>query len=125
MYKRLTRYRMRIDALLQDPPSDVCWEELLWEHRDQIAFFQHERLVHLLVTLTFALMELACALASIFTASPACAALMLLMLVLLVPYVVHYYHLENGTQALYIQYDQLLVARSNSTHSCGQSSASH
>lgn len=38
-------------------------------------------------------------------------ALMMLLLVLLVPYIVHYYFLENETQKLYAQYDRLLERR--------------
>ena len=75
--------------------------------------------MHLLVTLAFALMELGCALATLVTAAPLAAALMLGLLVLLVPYVVHYYHLENGTQRLYEQYDRLVErARGRMTPAC-------
>ena len=108
MWKRLRTYRDRIQALLDadDPATD--WETARREHLAQISFFQHERLIHLLVTLAFALMELASAIATILAPQQLVTlALMLLFLVLLVPYIVHYYHLENGTQELYAQYDQL------------------
>ena len=108
MWKRLKTYRDGIRALLSadDPTTD--WETVRHEHLVQISFFQHERLVHLLVTLAFALMELASAIATILAPQQfVTLALMLLFLVLLVPYIVHYYHLENGTQELYAQYDQL------------------
>lgn len=110
MWKRLKSHRDMIRALLDadDPTTD--WEAVKSEHLVQISFFQHERLVHLLVTLAFALMELVSILATIFAPQPFMLPLMLLsllFLVLLVPYLVHYYHLENGTQELYAQYDQL------------------
>ncbi|MBR3312510.1 MAG: hypothetical protein IKG18_00070 [Atopobiaceae bacterium] len=107
MGERLNAYIARIDALLADQPPDTDWERITQEHLVQIGFFQHERLIHLLVTLAFALMELATAIVTILSPSIAPAALMALFLVLLVPYVVHYYHLENGTQRLYAQYDEL------------------
>ena len=111
MGKRLDDYLARIDALLGTSPSGTDWGRVLEEHLAQTSFFQHERLVHLLVTLAFALMELAAAVATILSPTVASAALMALFLVLLVPYVVHYYHLENGTQRLYAQYDELLRRR--------------
>lgn len=107
--KRLIEYRKRIDELLAAPPDGVDWDDVIQEHLVQISFFQHERLIHLLVTLAFALMELSSAVAAAITLHPLAAALMLLLLVLLVPYIVHYYFLENETQKLYAQYDRLLA----------------
>lgn len=108
MYKRLLAYRLRIDTLLANCDEHTDWEAVLREHVAQISFFQHERLIHLLVTLAFAFMELACTIATVVFSSLQLVALMVLFLVLLIPYVVHYYHLENGTQALYEQYDKIL-----------------
>ena len=116
MRKRLVTYRKRIDALLDDPAvkANVDWDEVIGEHLVQTSFFQHERLVHLIVTLAFALMELLSALATVVYPQLPMAGLTLLLLVLLVPYVVHYYHLENETQKLYRQYDQLLERKRDS-----------
>ncbi|MDR2453009.1 MAG: hypothetical protein LBD51_00280 [Bifidobacteriaceae bacterium] len=86
---------------------------LAWHHHRQVRHFQHERLVHLLVTLFFAalLVALVGALAAValgpagaaqtaglFQALAAGAAV---VGVLEGFYVVHYYHLENGVQRLY------------------------
>ena len=57
MKKRILTYRNRIDQLLKDCSMDTDWEEVLQEHLIQVGFFQHERFVHLLVTVTFALLE--------------------------------------------------------------------
>ena len=111
MRQRLVEYRKRIDELIDSKPDDVDWDDVIQEHLVQISFFQHERLVHLLVTLAFALMELGSAVAAAVMPHPLTAALMLLILVLLVPYIVHYYFLENETQKLYAQYDRLLALR--------------
>ena len=91
--------------------SEFDWDDLIQEHLVQISFFQHERLIHLLVTLAFALMEIACVVALIISPQIIVAALALLLLVLLVPYIVHYYFLENETQKLYAQYDLMLKMR--------------
>ena len=108
MRKRLMEYRKRIDALLDDADAQTDWDAVIGEHLVQISFFQHERLVHLLVTLAFALMTLGSAVAAVIAPQMLTAALMLLLMALLVPYIVHYYFLENETQKLYAQYDRML-----------------
>ena len=70
-------------------------------------FFQHERLIHLIVTVTFALMTLISMIASVTICMPLLLALSLLFLVLLVPYIFHYYTLENEVQKMYTQYDEI------------------
>lgn len=85
--------------------------EVLSEMLVQISFFQHERLIHLIVTVLFAFL-------TIFTAACSCfskdlyygilyCVLCLLCLALLVPYIHHYYVLENGVQKLYEIYDSI------------------
>ncbi len=73
----------------------------------QISFFQHERLIHLIVTMTFAIMTMVILVAICMTSFMPLIALELLLLVLLIPYIRHYYILENGTQTLYRYYDSL------------------
>lgn len=108
MWKRLKAYLARTDALLAAEGPATDWQGVVREHLVQISFFQHERLIHLLVTLAFALMELVSAVVTVLVPQPLTAVLALLLLVLLVPYIVHYYHLENGTQRMYEQYDELV-----------------
>ncbi len=76
--------------------------------RHKIAFFQHERLVHLIVTVTFAILTMMSIIASIMISNPMLLVLTLLFLVLLVPYIMHYYTLENEVQKMYTQYDEIL-----------------
>ncbi len=73
----------------------------------QIGFFQHERLIHLIVTALFALMTILVFLVAVTNFAPWTGVLLLLFLVLLVPYIKHYWLLENGTQKLYQYYDKL------------------
>ncbi len=73
----------------------------------QIAFFQHERLIHLIVTVTFALLTMLGIVTSLFIQQIPVLVLTLLFIVLLVPYVKHYYILENGVQELYKRYDYI------------------
>ena len=73
----------------------------------QIGFFQHERLVHLIVTVTFAILTFMAVGGALFMPEPAMFILILFLLILLVPYIRHYYLLENGVQELYTYYDRL------------------
>lgn len=110
MRKRIITYRHKIDSLLSNPAglSQADWQAILQEHMTQIGFFQHERLVHLIVTVTFAILTMLSLVAALMICNPALYALTLLFLVLLIPYIMHYYTLENEVQKMYVQYDRIL-----------------
>lgn len=110
MKKRIINYRLKIDGLLEKPDkiSKEEWKAILKEHLTQISFFQHERLVHLIVTVTFAILTMMSIITSIMISNPMLLVLTLLFLVLLVPYIMHYYTLENEVQKMYTQYDEIL-----------------
>lgn len=67
----------------------------------------HERLIHLIVTVLFALLTVACFIVIVCTDKLILTPLALLLLVLLVPYIKHYYFLENQTQELYKDYEKI------------------
>lgn len=73
----------------------------------QIAFFQHERLCHLIVTLGFALLTLLTACCAFLLRLPGLYLLLGVFLALFLPYIWHYYVLENGVQKLYTYYDSI------------------
>lgn len=111
MEKRILAYRKRIDELLQSKEAD--WEKILEEHLTQVAFFQHERLIHLIVTVLFAVLEIMSILGTVILSAMesgniALSIMTILLLVLLIPYIRHYYILENEVQKMYVQYDKLL-----------------
>lgn len=111
MKKRIITYCQRIDALLAAPESVSSieqWHDILQEHLIQIGFFQHERLIHLIVTVTFAILTLISIVASLVICQLSLFVLTLLLLVLLIPYIKHYYTLENEVQKMYTQYDRIL-----------------
>lgn len=107
MKKRLLDYTVRMENFLANDFSLDAGEAVLQDLVLQIRFFEHERLVHLLVTLFFAILFVIGIL--FFYAFPALPilALAVAFLALLVPYIRHYYILENGTQKLYTLYDEL------------------
>lgn len=109
MEKRILTYRNYIDELLLKEDAD--WERIREEHLVQIGFFQHERLIHLIVTVIFALFTVFFAdmsyLLMAFETEGAGSLLLVAaaFLMLLIPYVRHYYILENEVQKMYRQYD--------------------
>lgn len=74
----------------------------------QIGFFQHERLIHLIVTVTFALLTVISFGIMLLSGFLPVIGLTVLLLVLLIPYIGHYYTLENEVQKMYKQYDEIL-----------------
>ena len=106
MRKYLTDYRNYIREQLSYDETD--FEALAEEHLVKIGFFQHERLVHLIVMVLFALMTLGTLIAFVVTEATGLLVMAVLFVVLLIPYIRHYYFLENQTQELYHDYDEIL-----------------
>ena len=71
----------------------------------KIQFFQHERLIHLIITLFYALLFLIflvlITLSYIFVIPAG------ILIIFLIFYIVHYFVLENGVQSLYFLYDDI------------------
>lgn len=84
-------------------------QKLLSEHKDKIAFMQHERIVHFLVTMMFALILSIFFAVTVFAENPAILLLVTIMIVLLGFYIKHYYFLENTVQRMYVIYDDILA----------------
>ncbi|MDE7276169.1 MAG: hypothetical protein K2N98_04850, partial [Lachnospiraceae bacterium] len=66
------------------------------------------RLVHLIVMVIFALLTMLAIVGTLIAPQPALFILIVFLLILLVPYIRHYYILENGVQKLYQYYDKLV-----------------
>ena len=109
MEKRILNYRKYIDELLMR--NDIDWEAVIKEHLIQISFFQHERMIHLIVTVTFALLEIIVIGLSVVAFTLWIGLLAIALLILLIPYVRHYYILENEVQKMYKQYDEMVKKR--------------
>ncbi len=103
MKKYLQEYIKEIDLLIKDKKIN---DNIINNHLIKINFFQHERLIHLLVTLSYALFFLIMIVLTIYI--PYFLPIMVIMTVILFLYVKHYFFLENGVQYLYKQYDILL-----------------
>jgi len=109
--KRILTYRKFVDELLLH--DDVDWEKLKREHLVQIGFFQHERIVHLIVTVVFAVLTMLAILMSFLLTALGTEGgvswllVVLVFMILLIPYIRHYYILENEVQKMYRQYDAI------------------
>jgi hypothetical protein len=77
------------------------WQALKMQNLEQISFFQHERLIHLLVTLFFGLIFVMLVIAGLVLQHAVFYVLVPLLALMLFFYVWHYYRLENGVQQLY------------------------
>ena len=111
MEQRILKYRKQIDEWLAEMEQNMqaqsqeggnaeqITQELvrnkLKEHLVQVGFLQHERLIHLIVTVTFALLEMLAIVLSVISDSFFTLVLPVVILILLVPYIRHYYILEN------------------------------
>ena len=73
----------------------------------KISFFQHERLIHLLVTIFVGILACLFLLSFLALENFFLLILFLFLLVLFIPYILHYYFLENNVQKLYKLYDKL------------------
>ncbi len=112
MEKRILRYRHYMDELLSDIESNHNkskeeLETLRADHLVQVSFFQHERLIHLIVTVLFALLEVISLVMVMMSPELFTLLLAVTVLILLLPYIRHYYILENEVQKMYKQYDKL------------------
>ncbi|HHX38073.1 MAG TPA: hypothetical protein GX717_08845 [Clostridiaceae bacterium] len=108
MKRRLVTYRKKIDDLLLH--GNCHWEELIKEHLVQISFFQHERLIHLIVTSLFAVLEIISIMMVLISSVKTTIIFSVAVAILLVPYILHYYTLENEVQKLYAQYNMMREA---------------
>lgn len=104
MKKYLYDYIDEIDGLLNS--NKKINNTIIDNHLIKIGFFQHERMIHLLVTLFYVVMFLIFSVMGFVHCIFFSIAFILLVFSLC--YVVHYFHLENGVQYLYKQYDSMI-----------------
>jgi len=109
MTEYLTNYMKWVQERLEKCTDSEELDSILAEHMDKIAFMQHERIVHFLVTMLFALILTVFIAVLVFTANVPVLILVTMILVLLMFYIKHYYFLENTVQKMYRVYDEILA----------------
>ncbi len=112
MKNYMKEYIKSIDELIEKKKIDNI-DEVISEHLLKIGFYQHERLIHFLVTILFTLLSFFTLIYTINNVSIGFILLTIIFLCLLVPYIFHYYFLENSVQHMYDQHDELLKIKNN------------
>lgn len=119
MRNRILNYVKLIDTLIEteskkEKPFDgdaTKANAAIKEHLTQISFFMHERLIHLIVTVLFALLTFIAFFYFMYSLNITIFVLTMALMVLLIPYIRHYYILENNVQYMYEQYDKMVEMR--------------
>ncbi|MHB8772749.1 MAG: hypothetical protein ACYC7J_17280 [Syntrophales bacterium] len=101
MIAYMKRHERYVEEMLAGNPDRETAGNLLAYHDKQIGWMQHERLIHLIVTLFVCLFTLlSLGFAVLMPALPAFA-LAGLLIILSAAYLIHYYRLENRIQRWY------------------------
>ena len=107
MEKRILAYARYLMEVSEKEFSEEERKEISGKILIQIGFFQHERLIHLIVTVLFALMMIGVFAICVIKPSIPFFLLEFAILILLVPYIRHYFILENTVQQMYRYYDKI------------------
>lgn len=107
MKDNLKEYLTDIDNIISNE-QNTNLSQIINNHLTQIKFFQHERLVHLIVTVFVGSMTILFLLFGLLTNNIYLYILFASTFILFIPYIFYYYFLENGVQKLYKQYWLLL-----------------
>lgn len=111
MTEYLKKYMETVNRRLSECNDRGELEEIFLEHKDKISFMQHERIVHFLVTMMFALILTIFMSVVIFAENLMILTLVTILIVLIAFYIKHYYFLENTVQEMYRVYDRILEKR--------------
>lgn len=103
MKNSIKEYVKYIDEELN---KKVDFKKLKEEHLIKIGFYQHERLIHLLVTLFYAIFMFLTIILSFY--NPLGIIIVFILMIFLICYVKHYFLLENSVQYMYKQYDKIV-----------------
>ncbi len=104
MTKEIREYLEYLEGFFSAEHTESELLKLREELLRRIGFYSHERLIHLIVTMSFAVFFLLGLFMYFTTRQTGLLVLTVMFLVLLVPYIKHYYFLENSVQKLYKYY---------------------
>lgn len=110
MNQKITNYKKFIELNITEAKKIEDFDFLLKLNGSAISNFQAERLVHLIVTVSFALFTLIFVYLYLFFNIILFEIVSLITLVVLIFYIMHYYKLENGVQSL-LEIDQKILNR--------------
>ena len=102
MKKYINDYIEVLNSKLDNKITEKDINELL----NKIRFFSHERFIHLIITLFFALLSLIFIYLTLTFKIFSLLIVTIILLIMLVFYIFHYYFLENTILNLYKMYDK-------------------
>ena len=102
MTKQIREYLEHLRLFLDGEHSREEYVQEMKRLHVRIGFFSHERLVHMFIMLAFAIFFLMTLFMALIQGS-----IGIYVLVLLIPYIKHYYFLENSVQKMYLIYNKL------------------
>jgi len=94
-------YDEKIKKTFSEKALNIDWKEILEHHQRMISRIQHERLMHLLVTIFVGLVMSIGAFITVIIQKPDLLIFVIFLLVLFIVYLFHYRFLENTTQSWY------------------------
>ncbi|MDP3385998.1 MAG: hypothetical protein Q8S24_02095 [Eubacteriales bacterium] len=112
MYKYMKNHEKSMMSFLNSKDYDN-WNVLIDYHKTQIEFIQHERLIHLIITIGIAIILAVLFNALMLSSNSGLLIIVLMLVAMELFYIIHYYKLENGIQRWYEIYNTLIM-RSNS-----------
>lgn len=106
MYEYLKKHEKYLNKLLTDDNENSLLKAKEYL-KDRIVFLQHERLIHLIVTISFSFFLLTSLIVSMIYLSVELYILDGVLIIFIIFYIIHYYRLENGVQRWYDLYDKI------------------
>lgn len=107
MGRYISDYIKYVNKILADDSTDTDYENLMDDFLKKISFFQHERLIHLIVTVMVAILLFISIIYIFMTQMQIMAVLSLILLVLVFCYLGYYYFIENTVMEMYKTYDKI------------------
>ncbi len=104
MTKQIRAYLEILERFFSEERSDDELSAMRRELLQRISFYQHERLIHLIVTMSFGVFFMLSLIIYLTQGGVGIMLLTLIFLVMLAAYIKLYYFLENSVQKMYQYY---------------------
>jgi len=104
MKKMINNYINYVEDMILDKKIN---SSLIDDLLINISFFQHERLIHFLVTMLVSIITIILLVTNLFINNIFLFLLFIVFICLLIPYIFHYYSLENKIQYMYKIYNTI------------------
>lgn len=102
--------KKQINSYIKEVEDKISKNEITKDYKKEmlnyISFFQHERLIHLIVTFFVGISAIIFFIAMMYFNSIQLTLIFIILVLLFIPYILHYYFLENSIQKLYIYYKE-------------------